>query len=77
MKERILNNEELNRFLVRGFMDRVAFSRYKKFLDMQDNRNRSNGIVPQLKYDEGEILLDGESLANLSLVDELPNRIDT
>ena len=102
-------------------LNRAAFSRYKEFLDMQDDEQLANGIIPQtfsgkisvrklsfrygerrvlnnisfeiysgdkialvgetgsgkstmiklltglLKYDEGEILLDGENLANISL----------
>ncbi len=102
-------------------LNRAAFSRYEEFLDMQDDKQLANGIVPQtfsgkisvrklsfwygerrilnnisfeirpgdkvafvgetgsgkstviklltglLKYDEGEILLDGESLAGISL----------
>lgn len=102
-------------------LNRAAFFRYEKFLDMQDDEQLSHGMVPQtfsgkisvrklsfwygerqvlnhisfeiqpgdkialvgetgsgkstmiklltglLKYDEGEILLDGENLANISL----------
>lgn len=102
-------------------LNRAAFSRYEEFLDMQDDKQLTDGIVPQtfsgkisvrelsfrygerqilnnisfeirsgdkvafvgetgsgkstimklltglLKYDEGEILLDGESLAGISL----------
>lgn len=102
-------------------LNRAAFSRYEEFLDMQDDKQLDNGIVPQtfsgkisvrklsfwygerqilndisfeirpgdkialvgetgsgkstmiklltglLKYDVGEILLDGENLANISL----------
>ncbi len=102
-------------------LNRAAFFRYEKFLDMQDDEQLSHGMVPEtfsgkisvrklsfwygerqilnhisfeiqpgdkialvgetgsgkstmiklltglLKYDEGEILLDGENLANISL----------
>ena len=102
-------------------LNRASFSRYEEFLDMQDDMQLANGIIPQtfsgkisvrklsfrygerqilnnisfevrpgdkvalvgetgsgkstiiklltglLKYDEGEILLDGERLADLSL----------
>lgn len=59
-------------------LNRAAFSRYGEFLDMQDDKQLDGEtgsgkstviklLIGLLKYNEGEILLSGESLAHISL----------